>query len=94
MVLAQLADTTPSPHDDFGFHHDLADVQLAVFGAEMWHVLPYPGGLFDQPESLLWDMVRYMNIRDEVRNPDNPTVYAPEDAYEEQSDGEAKRTTL
>jgi hypothetical protein len=92
-VLADLADTTPPPHDDFGFHHDLASVQMAVFGAEHWHVLPYPGGLFDQPETLLWDMIRYINLRDEVRNPDNPVIYAPPDAYEDQ-ETEIKRTTL
>jgi hypothetical protein len=82
--LAALADRAPSPDDDFGFHHALPDIQLAVFGVENWHVLPYTGGLFDQPEALIWDMVRYINLRDGVQDPDNPLVYAPPDAYEEQ----------
>jgi len=82
--LASIADITPPRHDDFGFHHELQDVQLAVFGVEQWHVLPYPGGLFEQPETLIWDMVRYINLRDAVRDPDNPTIYAPPDAYQEQ----------
>lgn len=93
-VLAELADSFAPSHDDFGFHHALADIQLAVFGVENWRVLPYAGGLFDQPEALIWDMVRYINLRDEVQNPDNPTVYAPEDAYEEQTEGDAKRVSL
>lgn len=92
-MLADMASTPAPPRDDFGFHHALADVQLAVFGVENWHVLPYTGGLFDQPEALIWDMVRYINLRDDVRNPDNPTIYAPLDAYEDQTD-DAKRMSL
>ena len=93
-MLAELADTSPPSRDDFGFHHPLPDIQLAVFGAENWHVLPFAGGLFDQPESLIWDMVRYVNLRDEVRNPANPTIYADPDVYEEQPESEVKKLTL
>lgn len=92
--MAELADTTAPPQDDFGFHHELDVVQLAVFGVESWQVLPYAGGLFDQPETLIWDMVRYINLRDAVRSPDNPTIYAPPDAYEDQPEGEAQRMSL
>lgn len=93
-VLAELADPSTPPQDDFGFHHELDVIQLAVFGVENWHVLPYAGGLFDQPEALIWDMVRYINLRDTVRSPDNPTIYASPDAYEDQDEGEAKRMTF
>lgn len=92
-MLADIADTTAPPQEDFGFHHALPDVQLAVFGVENWHVLPYAGGLFDQPETLIWDMVRYINLRDEVRNPNNPAIYAPPDAYEEQQ-SEVRKMSL
>lgn len=93
-VLAEIADTSPPSRDDFGFHYDLPDIQLAVFGVENWHVLPFEGGLFDQPESLIWDMIRYINLRDEVRSPDNPVIYAAPDAYEEQPETDVRKLTL
>lgn len=89
-----MADTTPSHNDDFGFHHELQDVQLAVFGVENWHVLPFPGGLFEQPETLIWDMVRYINLRDAVRDPNNPVIYATPDVHQEQPPTKVKKTIL
>lgn len=93
-MLAELADTAPPSQEDFGFHHPLSDIQLAVFGVENWHVLPFHGGLFDQPESLVWDMVRYINLRDTVRNPDNPVIYARPDAYEAQPETDVRKLEL
>jgi hypothetical protein len=84
-VYAEMANAIPSPPectDTFGLHWSKEDVQLAVYGVEEWHVLPFAGGLFDQPESLLYDMIRYSNKRREVLG--DGTIHAPPDAYEEQ----------
>jgi hypothetical protein len=90
-----MAGTTPPPDaTGLGFHHDTFLVELAVFGVEAWHVLPFAGGLFDQPESLIFDMVRWQNENRRVNDPDNPTLYTDPDAYEEQPDTEVKRLSL
>jgi hypothetical protein len=67
-------------------------VQLAVFGVEHWQVLPFAGGLFDQPETLLWDMIRYINIRNGVE--DSDAIFAPPDAYEDQPESDVRKITL
>jgi hypothetical protein len=95
-VYAEMANAIPLPPeltDTFGLHWGKEDVQLAVYGVEEWHVLPFAGGLFDQPESLIFDMIRYSNKRREVL--DDDTIHAPPDAYEEQALTEqVKRTRL
>lgn len=82
-------DTSPETESDIGFHHDLFDVELAVFGVEQWHIPPFPGGLFDQPESLLMDMIRYIGARARVREESAGLVTAPPDAYEDYEDTES-----
>jgi phage terminase large subunit-like protein len=95
-VYAEMANAEPPPPeltDSFGLHWSKEDVQLAVYGVEEWHVLPFAGGLFDQPESLLFDMIRYRNKRREVL--DDGTIHAPPNAYEDQPLAEqVKRTQL
>lgn len=96
MVLADIAGTTPpSPDDnreDFGFHHDYFDVKLVTLCADLWGWTP--NQTLNQPETFLWDMLRYKNLTDEVRDPNNPIVYADPDVYEEQPESEAKRISL
>lgn len=90
-----MAGHAPPPDPEaLGFHHDDFCVELAVFGVEIWHVLPFAGGLFDQPESLIFDMVRWQNEHRRVTDPDNPVWYTDPEAYEEQPETEAKRLSL
>lgn len=75
--------TPPETNPDIGFHNELFDVELAVFGIEVWGVLPFAGGLFDQPEALLQDMLRYIGQRAAVQAEAEGLVVAPDDAYED-----------
>jgi hypothetical protein len=86
--------STPSPDSredigDFGFHYDLQTVQLAAIALNRFHVLPFPGGFFDQPIELIFDVLRYLNISDFASD---KTFYGNDtDIYEEQSiDNEIK----
>jgi hypothetical protein len=54
-----------------------------VFGVEHWHVLPYAGGLFDQPENLINDMLRYIAHRSQVQDENDVRIYAPPNAYDD-----------
>jgi hypothetical protein len=84
--MAAWADHSLPPDDDadtLGFHHLVYDVELAVFGVEHWHVLPYAGGLFDQPETLINDMLRYIASRSRARDENEGRIYAPSDAYDD-----------
>lgn len=89
----------PSPETideigDFGFHNDYETVQLATIALNRFHVLPYPGGFFDQPLDLLYDVFLNLNLSDVTRD---KTFYADDDAdmYEDQSiEKEIKRLTL
>lgn len=82
-------DTPPETDPDIGFHHDVFDVELAVFGVEQWHVLPFAGGMFDQPETLLMDMIRYIGARARCREESDGLIPAPPDAYEDYEDVES-----
>lgn len=88
MALAASKTYRPPPYDDetFSLQWALEDVRLAVWGFEQGF-LPFAGGLFDQPKSLLDDMVAWMNARESVKKEGGVYSNAPinEESYEEQS---------
>lgn len=92
-----MAGQAPPPHDEttddpFGLHWDIESVKLAVIGID-WGFLPFPGGFFDQPESLIYDVLRYKNKQAEIR--DDGQVHAPPDMEQDQPITETvKRITL
>ncbi len=59
-------DYEPPPLGDYGFYHDVGDVELWAHYLTQYGVLPYSGGLLDQPDAILEDIGRYLGIRARV----------------------------
>lgn len=64
----------------------MEDVKLAVWGFEQGF-LPYAGGLFDQPKTLLYDMIEWLNARESIRKENGVTG---SDTQVQSKDGYAK----
>ena len=76
--------------EDFGFHFEVETVQLAAIALNRFHIPP--SVFFQERWELIIDVLRYLNIRDAVK--DSGEKFYPADVYEDQSSFDLPRMTL